>query len=89
MTDDSASRALLQAMLRLGSRLRHERPTGALSSNKLGVLSHLRRHGPSTPSAIAAAEHQQLQSLTRTSRSWRRMGSSPAALLPPTAARPC
>lgn len=36
-----------------------------MSSNKIGVLSHLRRHGPSSPGEIAAAERQQPQSLTR------------------------
>ncbi|WP_269856800.1 MarR family winged helix-turn-helix transcriptional regulator [Streptomyces sp. RPT161] len=56
---------LLQGLLRLGSRLRHERPPGALSPNKMSVLGHLRRRGPSTPGSIAASEHQQPQSLTR------------------------
>jgi DNA-binding MarR family transcriptional regulator len=50
---------------RLAQRLRAERPPGALSANKLSVLSHLYRHGPSTPGEIAAAEHQHPQSLTR------------------------
>jgi DNA-binding MarR family transcriptional regulator len=36
-----------------------------LSSNKISVLSHLRRLGPSSPGEIAAAERQQPQSLTR------------------------
>ena len=31
----------------------------------MSVLSYLRRHGPSTPGQIAAAERQQPQSLTR------------------------
>jgi DNA-binding MarR family transcriptional regulator len=53
------------AVGRLARRLRAERPEDALSSNKIGVLSHLRRHGPSSPGEIAAAEHQQPQSLTR------------------------
>jgi DNA-binding MarR family transcriptional regulator len=53
------------AVARLARRLRAERPVDALSSNKIGVLSHLRRHGPSSPSEIAAAERQQPQSLTR------------------------
>jgi DNA-binding MarR family transcriptional regulator len=51
--------------LRLARRLRAERPSGGLSPNKLGVLAHLYRHGPSTPGDLAAAEHQQPQSLTR------------------------
>ncbi|HYQ69678.1 MarR family winged helix-turn-helix transcriptional regulator [Actinophytocola sp.] len=53
------------AVARLARRLRAERPDDALSSNKIGVLSYLRRHGPSSPGEIAAAEHQQPQSLTR------------------------
>lgn len=66
MDVDERGRLLLEGMLRLGRRLRHERPAGALAANKIIVLGHLRRHGPSTPSAVAAAEHQQLQALTRT-----------------------
>jgi DNA-binding MarR family transcriptional regulator len=45
--------------------LRAERPAHALSANKIGVLSHLHRHGPSTPGDVAAAERQRPQSLTR------------------------
>jgi DNA-binding MarR family transcriptional regulator len=51
---------------RLARRLRAERPEGALSGTKVGVLSHLYREGPSTPGVIAAAELQRPQSLTRT-----------------------
>jgi DNA-binding MarR family transcriptional regulator len=66
MKNDDRARALLQGTLRLGSRLRHERPAGALASSKTLVLGYLSRNGPSSPSAVAAAEHQQLQALTRT-----------------------
>ncbi|WP_027341316.1 MarR family winged helix-turn-helix transcriptional regulator [Hamadaea tsunoensis] len=66
MDTDDAARALLDGMLRLGSRLRHERPAGSLTTNKIIVLGHLRRNGPCTPSAVALAEHQQPQALTRT-----------------------
>ncbi|MEV5746480.1 MarR family transcriptional regulator [Actinoallomurus sp. NPDC052308] len=66
MDTDDCAQALLQGLLRLGSRLRHERPPGALTANKIMVLGHLRRNGPCTPSAVALAEHQQLQALTRT-----------------------
>lgn len=52
--------------IRLARRLRAERPAGALSTNKVIVLAYLDRHGPSTPGAIAAAERQRPQSLTRT-----------------------
>ena len=56
---------LRRGTLRLGRRLRAERPAGALSANKIAVLAHLRRTGPSTPGAIADAERQRPQSLTR------------------------
>jgi DNA-binding MarR family transcriptional regulator len=51
--------------LRLARRLRAERPTGALSANKVLVLAYLHRAGPSTPGEIAGAERQRPQSLTR------------------------
>ena len=53
------------AVGRLARRLRAERPADALSSNKVGVLSHLYRFGASSPGDIAAAERQRPQSLTR------------------------
>jgi DNA-binding MarR family transcriptional regulator len=53
------------AVTRLARRMRTERPANALSGNKIGVLGHLYRNGPSNPGAIAAAEHQRPQSLTR------------------------
>ncbi len=51
--------------LRLAQRLRAERSAEALSVNKLSVLSHLLRHGPTSAGALAAAAHQRPQSLTR------------------------
>lgn len=54
-----------RAMARLSRRLRSQRSPDALSLNKLGVLSHLFRGGPSTPGEITAAERQRPQSLTR------------------------
>jgi DNA-binding MarR family transcriptional regulator len=66
------SEALLEAaseirrgVTRLGRRLRAERSAGALSANKVSVLSYLYREGPTTPGEVAAYEHQQPQSLTR------------------------
>ncbi|HEX6351622.1 MarR family winged helix-turn-helix transcriptional regulator [Actinophytocola sp.] len=53
------------AVTRLARRLRAERPPDALSNNKIGVLGHLYRCGPSSPGEITAAERQQPQSLTR------------------------
>ena len=54
-----------RAVARLGRRLRAERPPDSLSLNKLSVLSHLYRNGPSTPGEITVAERQRPQSLTR------------------------
>jgi DNA-binding MarR family transcriptional regulator len=54
-----------QGVTRLAQRLRAERAPGALSVNKLSVLSHLHRYGPATPGELAAADHQHPQSLTR------------------------
>jgi len=56
---------LRSGVIRIGQRLRAERPREALSANKLSVLGHLHRLGPSAPGEIAAAEHQHPQSLTR------------------------
>jgi DNA-binding MarR family transcriptional regulator len=50
---------------RLAMRLRAERPARGISGTKLAILAHLYTSGPSTPTAIAAAERQQPQSLTR------------------------
>lgn len=54
-----------RAASRLNRRLRTERTPDTLSVNKLLVLGHLYRNGPAAPGALAAAEHQQPQSLTR------------------------
>ncbi|MFI6348698.1 MarR family winged helix-turn-helix transcriptional regulator [Streptomyces sp. NPDC050560] len=56
---------LRHAVMRLGRRLRAERSAEALSANKLSVLGHLWRGGPMSAGALAAADHQQPQSLTR------------------------
>ncbi|MEY9855583.1 DNA-binding MarR family transcriptional regulator [Catenulispora sp. GAS73] len=57
--------AIRQGAIRLARRLRSSRAPGALSTNKISVLSHLKRHGPATPGEIAAVDRQQPQSLTR------------------------
>jgi DNA-binding MarR family transcriptional regulator len=49
----------------LARRMRSERPQGALSGNKIGVLGQLYREGEATPTELALALHQQSQSLTR------------------------
>ena len=51
--------------VRLALRFRGEQHSGGLSTNKLGVLGHLYRHGPTTPGDLAAVERQHPQSLTR------------------------
>lgn len=57
--------AIRHAANRLTRRLRTERSPEALSTNKLAVLSHLYRNGPTAAGRIAAVEHQRPQSLTR------------------------
>lgn len=54
-----------RAANRLTRRLRAERSAEALSTNKLAVLGHLYRDGPTTAGQIAALERQRPQSLTR------------------------
>jgi DNA-binding MarR family transcriptional regulator len=60
-----AASEIRRAANRLTRRLRTERSADALSTNKLAVLSHLYRNGPTTAGRIAAVEHQRPQSLTR------------------------
>ena len=60
-----AATAIRQGTVRLARRVRTVRSAGALSTNKISVLSHLKRHGPSTPGEVAAVDRQQPQSLTR------------------------
>jgi DNA-binding MarR family transcriptional regulator len=64
--DVDQAAAIRRGVTRLSSRLRAERPAGSLTGNKLTVLSHLHRKGPATAGDVAAAAHQQPQSLTRT-----------------------
>ncbi|MET7455509.1 MarR family transcriptional regulator [Streptomyces sp. NPDC005574] len=54
-----------QGVTRLARRLSAERPADGLSPNKNSVLAHLLRNGPMSAGALAAADHQQPQSLTR------------------------
>ncbi|MEQ1596089.1 MAG: MarR family transcriptional regulator [Casimicrobium sp.] len=62
---EADSSALGRGVLRLARRLRTERQDNGLGINALGVLTHLYLQGAMTPGAIAAAEQQQPQSLTR------------------------
>jgi DNA-binding MarR family transcriptional regulator len=54
-----------RAVVHLARRMRAERPAGALSPGKIAVLAQLHTAGPLTPGALAAAEFQKPQSLTR------------------------
>ena len=65
VADWGVAAEIRRGVTRLARRMRLQRPPGGLTGNELGVLSHLRTHGPSSPGDIAAAEHQQPQSLTR------------------------
>jgi DNA-binding MarR family transcriptional regulator len=62
---DAAS-SLRRGVVRLGQRLRAERPGSSEPLLRLGVLAHLNRRGPMTPGELAALERLQPQSLTRT-----------------------
>lgn len=57
--------ALRQGTLRMTLLLRRSRTALALSLNKLGILSRLRRSGPATLGELAIAARQKPQSLTR------------------------
>jgi DNA-binding MarR family transcriptional regulator len=52
-------------IMRVSRRMRAARSPDALSGNKLVVLGHLYRNGPSTAGELAAMESQRPQSLTR------------------------
>jgi DNA-binding MarR family transcriptional regulator len=65
VTSSEAASEIRLGVLRLARRLRSERPSDGLSLNKSSILGHLRREGPMTAGALAAADRQQPQSLTR------------------------
>jgi DNA-binding MarR family transcriptional regulator len=58
--------AIRRAVTSLGRRLKAQRPAGSRPSLELSVLGLLHRRGPMTPGELAAAEHVQPQTLTRT-----------------------
>jgi DNA-binding MarR family transcriptional regulator len=60
-----AAAEIRRGATRLARRLRTARSADALSGAEVGVLGHLYRRGPATPTEVAAADHKQLQSLTR------------------------
>jgi DNA-binding MarR family transcriptional regulator len=65
MSSPSDTAEIRRGVTGLARRMRSERPLGALSGNKIGVLAHLYREGETTPTELALALHQQPQSLTR------------------------
>jgi DNA-binding MarR family transcriptional regulator len=56
---------LRDGVQRLSRRLQGERSPSGLSLTKISLLGHLTRRGPMTPSALAAADRLQPQSVTR------------------------
>jgi DNA-binding MarR family transcriptional regulator len=66
LPDPSPTTALRRSVTALTARLRAQGPrTGGLSRGKAAVLGNLRVQGPMTPSALAAAQRVQPQTLTR------------------------
>ena len=65
MDDYELAVEVREAVSRLARRLRQERPPHELGLTSLSVLSRLYRLGPAGPSALAAAENVQPQSMTR------------------------
>jgi DNA-binding MarR family transcriptional regulator len=66
--------ALLRGVLRLGRRLRAERPRCRVSASGIGLLSTLNRLGPMPAARLADEEGLQAQSLTRIISSLEREG---------------
>jgi DNA-binding MarR family transcriptional regulator len=63
ISDDTA--LIVRGVLRLGRRLRSERPASTVSLSALSVLSTLHRSGPMPAARLAQAERLQPQSLSR------------------------
>jgi len=57
--------SLRDGVQRLSRRLQGERSASGLSLTKISMLGHLTRRGPLSPSALAAADRLQPQSVTR------------------------
>ena len=65
-TNDTAlASALRLAVMRLARRMRAERADTSLTLSQLAALATLERHGPLTPSELAAHEKVQPPSMTR------------------------
>ena len=65
LADSELSSALRISVLRLARRLRAERSSADLTLTQISALSALDRHGPITPSELAAHERVQPPSMTR------------------------
>ena len=63
ISDDTA--LIVRAVLRLGRRLRSERPASTVSLSAVSLLSTLHRSGPMPAARLAQAERLQPQSLSR------------------------
>ena len=63
ISDDTT--LIVRGILRLGRRLRAERPDSSVSLSALGMLSTLHRVGPMPATRLAKAERLQPQSLSR------------------------
>ena len=61
----TAATAVRRGVIRLGRRLRAERPAHDITLLQLAVLAELNDAGPMTPGQLAAAQRVQPQSLTR------------------------
>lgn len=64
-SDTTLASALRLSVMRLARRMRTERADTSLSLSQLATLSTLERHGPLTPSELAAHEKIQPPSMTR------------------------
>jgi len=65
VADTELSSSLRISVMRLARRLRAERSSEDLTLTQLSALSMLARHGPSTPTELAAHERVQPPSMTR------------------------
>jgi DNA-binding MarR family transcriptional regulator len=65
LADSELSSALRISVMRLARRLRSERTNADLTLTQISALNALDRHGPSTPSELAAHERVQPPSMTR------------------------
>ena len=65
LADTELSSVLRISVMRLARRLRSERSSADLTLTQISALSALDRHGPSTPSELAAHERVQPPSMTR------------------------